>query len=122
MLPYCRLQPCFALGNAVTGRGNINESLKHGRNVSVSLVENYLPEDKVYEKGYQMARTKIADSIEEITNGGFAKLNVPTAMDCRNIEAKVKALHEKVGYEGDYGKWVSKHLPVRLEDLLGGEH
>lgn len=112
----------FALGNAVTGRGNINESLKHGRNVSVSLVENYLPEDKIYEKGYQMARSRIAENIEEITNVGFSRLKAPSEEDCRNIQARVKELHDKVGYNGNYEEWIAEHLPVRLEELLGGEH
>ena len=41
----CRIEGyenAFALGNAVTGRGNILESLKHGRNITNTIADHYL--------------------------------------------------------------------------------
>ena len=42
---FCRLScysNVFALGNAVTGRGNIKESLDHGREIAQNVIEGYL--------------------------------------------------------------------------------
>ena len=72
----------FALGNAVTGKGNIQVSLKHGRLVGLHVCE--------YLRGQPaLTPTKVAA-----------------------IEAKVKALQEKVGYAGNYKEWMAKVAPV----------
>lgn len=68
----------FALGNAVTGKGNIQVSLKHGRLVAQHVL-NYL------EGQPALPAVKVAA-----------------------IEAKVKALQEKVGYSGNYKEWTTK--------------
>jgi hypothetical protein len=68
----------FALGNAVTGKGNIQISFKHGRLVGLHICE--------YLRGQPaLTSTKVAA-----------------------IEAKVKALQEKVGYAGNYKEWLAK--------------
>lgn len=72
----------FALGNAVTGKGNIQVSLKHGQLVGQHVCE-YL-------------RSKPALP--------------PTQVAA--IEVKVKALQEKVGYHGNYKDWIAKVAPV----------
>jgi ferredoxin--NADP+ reductase len=72
----------FALGNAVTGKGNIQVSLKHGRLVGLHVCE--------YLRGQPaLTPTKVAA-----------------------IEAKIKALQEKVGYAGNYKEWMAKVAPV----------
>lgn len=111
----------FALGNAVTGRGNINESLKHGREISLALLENYIPEEQVYAEGYQMARENITNNLENISDN-LTQLAIPSTETVNAIEQRIKNLQTKVGYDGDFNKWVAQHLPVRLEELLGGEH
>jgi len=68
----------FALGNAVTGKGNILVSLKHGRLVAQHVLK-YL--------------------------GGHPAL-LPTKVAA--IEAKIKALQEKVGFSGNYREWIAK--------------
>ncbi len=104
----------FALGNAVTGRGNINESLKHGRAVSLSLMENYITEEQVYAEGYEMAREKITNNLENIATN-FTSLKIPTAETLNEIDRRIQSLQAKVGYDGDFQKWVTQHLPVRLK-------
>ena len=72
----------FALGNAVTGKGNIQISFKHGRLVGLHVCE--------YLRGQPaLTPTKVAA-----------------------IEAKVKALQEKVGYSGNYKEWMARVAPV----------
>jgi NADPH-dependent glutamate synthase beta subunit-like oxidoreductase len=68
----------FALGNAVTGKGNIQVSFKHGRLVGLHVCD------------YLRGRPALP----------------PTNVAA--IEAKVKSLQEKVGYSGDYKEWITK--------------
>ncbi|MGH7411499.1 MAG: hypothetical protein ACREJ6_10650, partial [Candidatus Methylomirabilis sp.] len=72
----------FALGNAVTGKGNIQVSLKHGRLVAQHVL-------KYLEGQPPLPPAKVAA-----------------------IETKVKALQEKVGYLGGYKEWISKVEPT----------
>ena len=72
----------FALGNAVTGKGNIQISLKHGRLVAQHVLK-YL-EDQPHLPPARVAA----------------------------IEAKGKALQEKVGYLGGYKEWIAKVEPA----------
>jgi hypothetical protein len=68
----------FALGNAVTGKGNIQISFKHGRLVGLHVCE--------YLRGQPaLTPTKVAA-----------------------IEAEIKSLQEKVGYSGNYKEWIAK--------------
>jgi ferredoxin--NADP+ reductase len=71
----------FALGNAVTGKGNIQVSLKHGRQVAQHVLKYLegqppLPSDRV-----------------------------------AAIEAWVKTLQEKVGCAASYREWIAKVPP-----------
>jgi NADPH-dependent glutamate synthase beta subunit-like oxidoreductase len=68
----------FALGNAVTGQGNIVISRNHGRLVADHVLG--------YLRGQPpLPSSKIAD-----------------------IEAKVKGLQQRVGYSGNYREWIAK--------------
>jgi NADPH-dependent glutamate synthase beta subunit-like oxidoreductase len=72
----------FALGNAVTGKGNIQVSFKHGRLVGLHVCK--------YLRGRPaLTSTKVAA-----------------------IEGKVKELQEKVGYSGKYKEWMARVGPV----------
>jgi hypothetical protein len=88
------LDGVFALGNAVTGRGNIRASRLHAREVAEWVIENYLDWTKLEVSGGMLA----PKSIEQILQ-------------------KASEFQGRVGYDGDYKKWITKHLPARLEDL-----
>jgi ferredoxin--NADP+ reductase len=68
----------FALGNAVTGKGNILLSMKHGRLVAQHVLK-YLAGQP------DLQLSQIAA-----------------------IEAKVKALQDRVGYSGNYREWIAQ--------------
>jgi NADPH-dependent glutamate synthase beta subunit-like oxidoreductase len=106
----------FALGNAVTGQGNILDSLKHGRDLTQAIAERYFDtfEDKVREKEDAVAKNVagIAQYIET--------LPALTEEKYHSIRQKVQALQQAAGYEGDFRQWVERHLPVRLEQLVDG--
>ncbi len=118
---YCRISGyprVFALGNTVTGRGNIKESMAHGREISQNVIEGYLghaagtPDDDVV-KRVQAAVTAIS---EEIKNCYISAANLKT------IRHHVQAHHDRAGYHGDYMQWIQTRLPERLEKKLGVDH
>lgn len=117
----CRLKGfdnVFALGNAVTGRGNIKESLEHGRSIAGSIADNYLqnPEEVISEQlreKEEIVSRNIASLLEKL-----AELPPPDEKQSRFIFQKIKSLHQQSGYSGDYARWIQEHLPVRLESLL----
>lgn len=118
---FCRIKGyphVFALGNTVTGRGNIKESMSHGREISQNVIEGYLKHAEGVSDPSVSARIRgamdaIADQIRQCT----IEPNVYSS-----IMEKVKCFHEKVNYPGDYTEWVSAHRPERLEDFLGVNH
>ncbi|MDX1478745.1 MAG: hypothetical protein R3301_13625 [Saprospiraceae bacterium] len=117
----CRLagyEHVFAVGNAVTGRGNINESLKHGREVTQQILERYLDDPMG-----TAVEVSVADQKEQVARAidGILPAVKPVSDDTFNeLMTRVKAMQEKHGYNGDFMAWVQQHLPTRLEDLLGG--
>jgi NADPH-dependent glutamate synthase beta subunit-like oxidoreductase len=78
----------FALGNAVTGRGNIRASRLHARQVTEWVVDHYLGDTSRLEP----------DQIREIFK-------------------RTGHFQQRVGYDGIYSDWIKRHLPRRLEDM-----
>ena len=57
----------FAIGNAVTGKGNINESIKHGREISLEIMDEYLEwQMEDYEKWHRQTAVKVYRDIAKI--------------------------------------------------------
>ena len=111
-------QNVFALGNAVTGRGNIKESQLHGRQVSFQVMEDFFAlEMKDYEKLFKQA-TSDADQ-KAVRIGDHLESHHPLPADLVDkILKRVRALQTKRGYDGNYNEWIRKNLPVRIEDLI----
>jgi NADPH-dependent glutamate synthase beta subunit-like oxidoreductase len=107
----------FALGNAVTGRGNINESLKHGREVSERILADYLadPVATSTEESIVAREASVASAVDGI----IPAIERVSESQYNQILERVKTLQQKQGYTGDFRAWVAKHLPVRLEALIG---
>ncbi|MBI2968225.1 MAG: FAD-dependent oxidoreductase [Bacteroidetes bacterium] len=88
----CRIEGLdnvFTAGNAVTGRGNIIESMKHGRRIAEYMLNHFLPSSP----------TLPSEKISEISEW-------------------VKALQLNAGYNGNFTDWIKKYKPVRLENIL----
>ncbi|RMH65768.1 MAG: hypothetical protein D6677_01685 [Calditrichaeota bacterium] len=116
----------YALGNAITGKGNIKESLHHGRKVSEHIVRAYLgleetpdaPEEiKTPVKGQVDNLMKDIQRQPELEPEQYAGL-------CRLIE---ETCPDRPGMGSDrpgvdYVKWVAEHKPERLEDQLKEHH
>ncbi|MEZ5059428.1 MAG: FAD-dependent oxidoreductase [Saprospiraceae bacterium] len=121
----CRIkgyENVFALGNAVTGRGNIKESMAHGRTITQTLSEQYLfdPEENLAGQ----LRDKEATVEGNISNllQQFHPLNPPKETSRIATLKKVEALQKMVGYDGDFKKWIERNKPTRLEEILGKYH
>ncbi|MFZ0389770.1 MAG: FAD-dependent oxidoreductase [Calditrichia bacterium] len=104
----------FALGNAITGRGNIKESLNHGRQVSrrilMNFMENYREFIEQREADLQEKVRRISDTIQQghpLESGRYHEL----------LE-QVKKWQREAGYDGNYSQWIQKHKPLRLEEML----
>jgi ferredoxin--NADP+ reductase len=106
----------FAIGNAVTGRGNIRASQQHGKEIAETMARRYLNEATKYVKSFREAEEKVQSDLEHIT-GRLDHFAPPTDRQVRDIRARVKALQHRAGYDGNYLKWVDTHRPVRLEEL-----
>ncbi len=100
----------FALGNAVTGRGNIRESELHSKKVVQHVMDNFL--------------NWHAEDFEALNrNGKFSDqiISEKNLLREENIEAILKRIEEqqrKAGYTRDYNQWVSQHRPIRLEEII----
>lgn len=101
----------FALGNAVTGRGNIKESLKHGRMVTEYVMENFLN-----------WRMEDYQTLQNLDNRQFEIFSEEKHLLSKDkIEAivrKIEKLQQAVGYEGNYTQWIETHRPKRMEEIL----
>lgn len=118
----CRLRGypnVFALGNAVTGRGNIKESLEHGRDISQSILEQYLfDKSGAISEQYRKKETRIIQGLGAVLDG-LHQFEAPDTAQRQRIMKKVKALWCKSGYNGNYTEWIKKHTPMRIEQIIG---
>jgi len=108
----------FAIGNAVTGKGNINESVKHGREISEEIMENYLDwRQEDYENWHRQTAATVNKEISKIIDV-IEKKKFMTDEVIQSILDKIHTMQKKVGYNGNYEKWVEKNTPPRLENML----
>ena len=109
----------FALGNAVTGRGNIRESQQHGKQVAQVMSTRYLKEETKYLESFRQTEDVVSSSIHQITQH-LEHFAAPTERQRRDLRARIRDLQQKAGYDGNYKKWVKQKRPVRLEEIVGG--
>lgn len=100
----------FALGNAVTGRGNIRESELHSRKVVTHVIENFL--------NWQEGDAETYTDESRLTPEVISQKKILTPSQVQSLLEKIQNRQKEVGYHGDFMKWVEEHLPVRLEDMV----
>lgn len=106
----------FALGNVVTGKGNIKASLTHGREVSEHVMENYLAwreEDyrELFNRGVQATRQQVKQIAALLR-----RKNLLPVEEIRKIIERIRALQARVGYDSDYGRWIAEHPVEKIGD------
>ncbi|HSB69915.1 MAG TPA: hypothetical protein VLT62_11335 [Candidatus Methylomirabilis sp.] len=107
------LEGVFAVGNAVTGKGNILVSQKHGRVVSQNMLERYLlGAASGYEEVLAGAAVEAREQAERVAERLAGRAPLPAAR-VASLLARVKALQERVSYPGEYRAWIER---VRLPE------
>jgi len=108
----------FAIGNAVTGKGNINESVKHSKEISTGIIDNFFEwQQDQYQNWHRQTVTKVDQDIDQI----IGKIeNQPDLQEdvFNKILENVSMMQKKAGYDGNYRAWINKHIPIRLEKVL----
>lgn len=101
----------FAVGNAVTGKGNILASARHGRVVSQYMLEHYLlGTASGYEEVFTDAAAAARTGADLISARLAGQAPVPGER-ITAILARVKALQEQVHYPGEYRAWIDRIRP-----------
>ncbi|HTU32505.1 MAG TPA: FAD-dependent oxidoreductase [Candidatus Acidoferrum sp.] len=110
-------QHVFGVGNVVTGQGNIRVSLVHSKAVCKKLIDNYARTSIDNEtvaatraSAEQSAATKAASVIARVESWPPLR---PDQM--AEIERRIHAVQQRVGYTGDYDTWIAKVTPPDLE-------
>ncbi len=107
----------FALGNAVSGRGNIRESVIHSRQVSETIVDQFLAvNEQDYNAIFQAAEERANLRIDAMMQT-LESCELKPEAKVKEILKRVETLQQQVGYDGDYDKWIKAHLPPRLENM-----
>ncbi len=109
----------FAIGNAVTGRGNIQESKQHGKQMTERIIEKHLTEDAL-----EMWLTNLNGQIKEKVNeqissivSEIADLEIKSETIIKGILDKTDEIHKKIKFT-NYMGWIKSKIPQRLEDIL----
>jgi NADPH-dependent glutamate synthase beta subunit-like oxidoreductase len=114
----------FAVGNVVTGRGNILESRKHGRQTTDKIIDEHLDpmikDDSMTEKYEEIFRNIESDVEKKINDIASTISNEPVHSneDIENILSRTRELQKRAGFDGNYMNWIAKNRPVRLENMI----
>ena len=88
----------------------------HGRNVSESIIRDYLGVDQTEHKSDYDFKNDFVQQLQPVAE--FVQKSKPLPEEKFNeIMYKVKNLQQKAGYENDYNSWIKKNLPIRLENM-----
>jgi hypothetical protein len=102
----------------VTGKGNINESIKHGREISAEIMDSYLDwHQEDYESWHRQTAVKVYRDIAKIIEVIEKRKFMPDEV-IQDIMDKTLALQEKAGFDGDYKNWAEQNTPPRLENMI----
>ncbi len=99
----------FALGNVVTGKGNIKASFLHGKKVAFHLMDNFLAwKEEDYEKIFEISSQRAEERVGKIA-GILKEKNLLRVEQIQTILNKVSLFQKKAGYNGSYSDWIAKH-------------
>lgn len=109
----------FAIGNAVTGRGNIQESKKHGKQMTEKIIDSHLTEE-AFELWLLNHNNQIKSKVSEQLDGILKEISeakIQPESIINEIIYRTDSIHKKIGFT-NYKKWVNQNMPVRLEDII----
>ncbi len=109
----------FAIGNAITGRGNILESKKHGKQMTAVIMDKHLTED-AFEKWLIDYNKNLKNNVQEQISGiikEISEFKIQPETIILGILDKTSEIHKNINFS-NYSNWVKKHTPIRLEDTF----
>ncbi len=114
----------YVLGNALTGKGNIKESLHHGRKISENIAREYLGLQETADEAYEI-KLPIADQIDNLKKEIESRPPLSKEEYDYLCQCVGDACHCMVG-EGEipgctcthYKDWIETHMPLRLENMI----
>lgn len=107
----------FGVGNVVTGQGNIRVSLVHSKAVSKKLIDDYARVGADTENA-SAVRASAEQAATEKAESVIRRVECWAPLDpdrVAEIERKIHALQQRVGYAGDYDAWITRVTPPDLE-------
>jgi len=104
----------FALGNAVTGKGNIRASRLHAKRACDRIAGEFLNWE---EEDSRRLQTALDSGNREEIRRLVREKNLVPAEKIELIRRQIRELQKKTGYDGNYEGWVSRHRPVRMERI-----
>jgi len=116
-----RFEHVFALGNVVTGKGNIRASLIHGRQVSDHVMDYFLAwraEDyeELINRGALDAQLKV-DKISDF----LANKKLLSVEAIRSIIERIQVYQQRLNFDGNYQDWIKKHSVENIADVVAKE-
>ena len=119
----------FAIGNAITGKGNIMSSKKHGREMTARIMDEHLEvmvdidnhdalETKV-ELHNKAIQERVDQQIQSIEQEILGKTTISENQKFQLLD-RIAKLNKANNYS-NYLQWIATHKPVRLEEMLGLE-
>lgn len=108
----------FAIGNAVTGKGNINESVKHSREISSGIIDHFFEwQQQEYQDWHRQTTHKVDLDMDQIITR-IEKRPPLSDNKLQSILQRTRKMQQKVGYDGNYDNWIKKNLPLRYEEMI----
>lgn len=109
----------FAVGNAVTGKGNIQESKQHGSFATKLIIENHLKEDAM-EKWLVNLNNNIKQKTSQQINTVIDEISVRSKFATSSESVmlkKIDNIYKDIQFQG-YTDWIEKKIPIRLEEKI----
>ncbi|MDF1798578.1 MAG: FAD-dependent oxidoreductase, partial [Planctomycetota bacterium] len=108
---FAGLDKVFAVGNVLTGKGNIAVSRRHAREVTEEAIEAYLGLREANDNDANPAQGPqgIADAAAELSSrvAKHTTLQPPlTEATLASLRARIAARQTAVGYQGDLATWI----------------
>jgi len=114
---YSAAEHVFGVGNVVTGQGNIHVSLVHSQKVTKHLVDTYMSGDDGDARvpvSFAPAEARAAVQARAVEEK-LKTLPALSSEQIRELEQRIRARQEQVGYTSDYDSWIAKVTSPDLE-------
>jgi hypothetical protein len=102
----------YCVGNAITGKGNIKDSLKNAKRLGNVILGGMTGSEIDYEKLFLVKREEAREHVAEFLEY-LKKMPPTTEAEHQSILARVEALRSKHQYNGDYMAWRNRILAQR---------